>query len=387
MQRLQEWYPDPPRVVFLSNNEHAKLNWKEAESCARYVQMYGRGRDDNFKRKVFADGWRKKYRAIQAGMREGLVNESWKTNAIFVGYDAFGPPHLGRWPLWKDYSYYSPNRIDPHPLMWDGGSSSYYTNDWNDSTDYRVFSPQIEFMNLVFQKRLALKLNPSFWYEMSVWDGYHPNETSPSKNKRAYYAKFGQVYSPERYAGMVLFGMWLVRPRVVREFRDWTQSWDDVKDYFLALAGAVDEIHKNPILRDWWRYGELIPNRRHQHPYRDDIPFEYRNEDRWFLLDADTNLPPNSMRLSSEIPVFSLALVRGKPPKREWLVYVYSPLRDRKSVSVMIPEYMSITVDVPVGGAYFVVAEGSNAVPVGQHAIRHSQTVQEKRLSFDVSVR
>ena len=95
--------------------------------------------------------------------------------------------------------------------MWDGGSPSYYTHDWNGSTDYTTWSPQIEFMNLVFMQKEAYKLNPRFWFEFSVWDGCQKNP--PYLSKDEYYRRQGQSYNPQRYGGFVQFGMWLLRPR------------------------------------------------------------------------------------------------------------------------------------------------------------------------------
>jgi len=356
MKTLQMWYPDPPLIVFLSNNEHEKLVWKDVEKSARYLKAYGPGRDDNFKRKVVAEGWIVHYRALQSGMRDGL-SEPWKSRAIFVGYDAFGPPHFGRWGGWTEYSLYVPNRIDPSPLMWDGGSPSFYTHDWSASTDYKVFSPQIEAMNWVFMQHEAYVLNPEFWLELSVWDGHEPG----SSDKRGLYAKLGQTYTPERYAGMVQFGMWLIRPRVVREFRGWLHPWEEGRPYFMALVEAVDRVHTNPILREWWRIGELVPNRAHRHPYQTSIPLEYVDKDRWFLLDANVN-PRFPWDLVTEIPVFALALVKGSPPAREWLVYAHSPLGDRKNVRLTVPNYSVITVDVAVAGSFFVVKEKTRTV-------------------------
>ena len=356
MKTLQMWYPDPPLVVFLSNNEHEKLAWIDVEKSARYLKTFGRGRDDNFKRKVVAEGWIARYRALQSGMRDGL-GEPWKSRAIFIGYDAFGPRHFGRWGGWMGYSLYVPNRIDPNPLEWNGGSPSFYTDNWNSSTDYKVFSPQIEAMNWVFMQEEANILNPGFWLELSVWDGYEPG----SSDKRAFYAKLGQTYTPERYAGMVQFGMWLIRPRVVREFRGWLHPWDDGKPYFMALVDAVDRVHTNAILRDWWRRGQLVPNRAHRHPYQANIPLEYADKDRWFLLDADVN-PRFPWDETTEIPVFALALVKGAPPAREWLIYAHSPLGDRKNVRLTVPGYTAISVDVAVGGSFFVVKEKARTV-------------------------
>ena len=94
LRRLQEWYPEPPRVIFLSNNEHGKLHWSQAETAKRYLDRYGKGKDGNFKRKTVGDGFVERYRVLQEGMREGLTNPAWKKNAVFIAYGDYGPAHL-----------------------------------------------------------------------------------------------------------------------------------------------------------------------------------------------------------------------------------------------------------------------------------------------------
>jgi len=384
-RQFQEWYPDPPRVIFLSNNEHSKLRWHEVETSPRYLARYGPGRGAEFQRQVVCDGWIERYRALQAGLREGLSQPAWRERAVCIAYDAFGPPHLARWggidPAdgqtaggWVTYSLYTPGRIDPSPLTWDGGSPSYYTDDWNQRTDHTVWSPQVEFMNLVFMQREAWRVNPAFWCEFSVWDGYHndPQRQARYPSKRAVYRAAGQVYDPVRYAGYVQFGLWLLRPRAVRDFRGWTEPWDDLVGpdgrvhegggpYSLALARAVDRVHADPLLRAWWRRGELVANRAHPHPYQAGVPREYEREDRWFGLDTTLD-PPRPWKLNTVLPVFALALTRGQAPTREWLVYAHAPTGARRGVGVTLPGWRPVTLDVPVGGAFYQVDEATGRV-------------------------
>ena len=364
MKQLQEWYPNPPLVVLLSNNEHRKLVWTEVETDARYLAKYGTGRDDDFKRKVVADGWIERYKALQEGMREAL-NKSWQDKAIFAAYSAFGPAHLGRWGNWAAYSLHSPGRMNPDAQMWDMSLPSYYTHHWNAETDYKVYSPQIESMNWVFMQKEALTANPNYRFGISIWDGHVPDDDYGKKSKypdkRGVYRALGQTYETPRYAGYAQFGMWLLRPREVREYRDHTTNISDMKPYFMALAGVVDKIYQNPTLQEFWRKGELVPNRAQKHPYQDKIPAEWKDVDRWFLL--DTNLDPaRPWKLDTEIPVFSLALVEGEKGARRWLVYGHSPLEDRKNVEITMPEYGKITVDVPVAGAFYVVDEKTRKI-------------------------
>ena len=83
-------------------------------------------------------------------MREGLTSKTWQKNVRFIGYEAYPPVHFGRWGGWKEYSLYAPGRLDPQPVVWDGGSPSYYLHNWMAITDYTLWSPQVETMNWVF---------------------------------------------------------------------------------------------------------------------------------------------------------------------------------------------------------------------------------------------
>ena len=91
------------------------------------------------------------------------------------------------------------------------------------------------------------------------------------------------------------------------------------------------------------------------------IPAEYQQADRWFRLDTALD-PPPPWKLGTDLQVFGLALVQGKAPTRQWLVYGHSPLIERKSVSVTIPRYKQITVDIPVAVAFYQVAETTGKV-------------------------
>lgn len=353
MQKLQEWYPDPPYILFVSNNEHTKLPWNRLHEDKRYLEKYGLDKTDEFKRQITADGWIERYRAIQTGLRQGLSNENWQAKAVFVGYNAFGPAHFGRWPGWPEHSLYNKGRIDPSALAWDGGSVPFYVFNWSAITDYTVFSPQIEAMNWVFMQAEARRQNPDFWFEMSVWNGNLPGAAS---DKLASYVSQGQSYSPERYKGMTQFGMWLLRPRLVREFRGWLATVTDFESYFLPLVEAVDKVHTQVVLRDFWQKGKLVANKANKHPYQTAVPVEYENSDRWFLLDTSLD-PVRPWQLGTQLPVYALTLTQGKIPQRQWLVYAHAPLGEQKQVTIRIPDYRPIKVDVSVGGSFYLIDE------------------------------
>ncbi len=391
MRRVQEIYPNPPRVFWVSNNEPPDLRWAKhgplETQSQRYLEKYGKGRSDEFKRQVVGQGWIERYRVMFDAMRASLVNETWRANVRFVGYDAFGPAHMGRWSGWKVYSLECERWTSPDWFSWQGGSPSYYTNNWHDKRDDQVFSTQVSAMNWVFMLDEAWKTSPDFWFEMSTWDGNEvkqwmaglgiedPNQlvsrsSSPlspaerkkldpahvKKSKALQYMAAGQTYSPERAAGWVQFGMWLVRPRVVREFRGHATQLAPIKPYWMETVKAVDRVYANKTLTEFWRHGELVANTAHESPYNVDVPKRYQNLNRWFAL--DTNLgPPRPWNLQTKLPVFGLALKQGESGSRRWLLYAHSPVKDRKGVEIMIPKYQSVKIDVPRAGAFYLVSE------------------------------
>ena len=369
MKKLQAMYPNPPLVLFVSNHEAPDLRWHQMRLSKRYQDKYGKGRSDAFKRKVVGEGWMRLYPVMLGAMRDALVSETWKKNVRFVGYGVFGASHFGRWGAWKTYSLITDDWLDPEVLVWDGGSPSYYTHNWCDNRDHWVWSTQVQSMNWVFMLDWVYAKRPNFWWEVSLWDGnggWRPgmaySEKLLKKSKACQYMKDGQTYTPERFHGWAQYGLWLLRPRAVREFRASTVPLAPWRPFFEQLTKAVDRVHDSKTLADFWRHGRLVPNRAHKHPYQDDIPDKHKDADRWFLLDTDLD-EPRPWTHKTNIPVFSLALVRGEKGARRWLLYAHSPLKDRQGVRITIPSYGPVTLDVPRAGAFYTLDEATRARP------------------------
>ncbi len=354
---LQSVYPDPPLILFISNNEHEKLRWHEAKHDIRFTQQYNTAIKEEII-DIFAESWIQKYRTFQNGMREGLKNLAWKNNSKFIGYDAFGPSSIGRWREWDKYSLHTNKFISPWPLAWDGSSTSFYTHNWDPSTDYNVWGPMISSMNYIFMKKEAHELNPDFWFEVILWDGYDPRKNN---NKRNFYASQGQQYNPDRYQGMVKYAMWLLRPRVVREFRHAFITLDDTKDYFMKVVESVDEIYNNEKLKQYWKHGILVANTQHKHPYQSNFIPRYNNENRWFLLDTDLD-PKRPWNLHTIIPVFAIAISMHGKPNREWLLYCFTPINEKRYVNIIIPGYKSVNAECKNNGSYHQINENNNTI-------------------------
>ena len=353
--QLQRLYPDPPLVLFISDNESSKLTPDDLHA------PYGVNapRQMVARRRAIGDAWIARYEAMIRGLHDGLEAPAWRAHARFIGYDAFVTPAMGRWGGWGAYSLYVPGRTEPWPYAWDGASVSYYVHNWAPDADDIVWSPEIEAMNYVPVLAEVRRTKPDFWFEISTWDGQEPGQPS---DKLLYYAKRGQTYSPERYAGMVQFGMWLLRPRVVREFRG---SSDDERirfgPYFERIMDAVDRVHRDAVLREFWQHGHLVANAVAGHPYEAALTPELAARRRWFLLDSPAN-PRRPWQLTTPLAVYALALVRGAAPHREWLVYAFSPRERAAVVSVRIPNGPDIRVQAARAGAFTRIEEGNPPV-------------------------
>ena len=358
LRQMQKLYPEPPLVLFISNNEHSKLTPNDLHagySADASPELIAR-------RRAIGDAWITRYRAMEQGFREGLEAPAWRRHAVFVGYDAFVGPSIGRWSGWPAYSLYVPGRTEPWPYAWDGASVSYYLHDWAPDTDFTVWSPQIEAMNYLAVLTEVRRSRPAFWFEISVWDGQLPGRPT---DKRRFYAERHQDFTPQRYGGMVQFGMWLLRPRVVREFRNPEDDRIRFGAYFDAILDAVARVHDDDILRSFWRDGRLVENPVGGHPYQEALPAELAARARWFLLDCSAN-PPRPWQLATPLEVYALALERGRKPHREWLVYAFAPLDAGLDAQVAIPGGPEVTVPASVGGSFALVREGQQSVlPVG----------------------
>lgn len=351
MRQAQSWYPDPPKVLFISNNEHAKIWWHQLDQEKRFVDLYGTNTDDTFKRQIMAQGWEVRYKELFRGFRDGLVNQSWKDNSVFIGYNAFGPHFFGRWSGWHTYANYIPGQIDAHPNYWEGGTPELYL--WPNRRDNQVVGPLVGSMNWLFMQQEAWGINPDFWFETSVWSG---NQTTLDD-----YTNANQTLTPGRYQGFVTYNMWLTRPRVVREYRDYSETRETMLPWLEPLIDSVNLIHTHPTLTSFWRDSQLVVNVEATHPYQSNIPADYAEIKRWYHL--TTNLDPAMpWTATTDFPVITLARVQHSSPNRQWLVYAYAPMGDQVDVTVSIPDYQDIILDINLNGSYFLVNEAENAI-------------------------
>jgi hypothetical protein len=353
LDQLQKIYPDPPRVLLISNNEHAKLKWKDASQDARLARAQGMSPDELVR--LFTDGWKVRYGGLFTGLKEEFISADWRDRSVVMGYNAFLPPSVGRWPGWAEHSLTLPDQLSAWTTIWQGASLPFYTHHWDQSTDFQVWSPQVEAMN--WRAAIDALAGTPYWIELSTWDGNRGKEN----DKRLTYEKLGQTYGPDRYEGMVQFGLWLIQPRTLREFRAHNDRKADYAPYFQAVLRSVERVHRVPELREFWQRGRLLPNGRRHHPYQSHIPNSLARQPRWFGLSTSRD-EPGPWKLDTPIAVFAIAHLLGEKPNRRWLVYAHAPVGPSKKVTIDVPDFSGMEVDVPRSGGFWLIEENPPAV-------------------------
>lgn len=374
MKEVQKIYPNPPAVFFLDNNEAGKISPKALNQKAdRFVEKYGTGpHDEAFLAKVLNEGYSERLQAMFDGFREGAVEPAWRNNLRFVAYNNLAAPY-------------------------DGGMPEFYDNDWQPAkTDFRGATLQSDAMNMfAFQERV-FDGNPNFHWSTIIWDGSHVSEVWRSRGrgvstpaKPFQYASAGQRWDFDRYEGNFQLGLWIMRPKEFREFRGDPQRNAYNDGAWQRVLAMVDRPWHDPLLRDFWQNGELVPNR-FEPPVR--LPGPTWTEkalalDRWFLLKSDANpprgewVPEDQLKKGAPadkvpfyesgqdpwreqiIRVFAIALVKGEAPSREWMIYAHSPLEIVAGAKVQLPGFGDVLLDVvPRSGSFFVVKESDRSV-------------------------
>ncbi len=94
-----------------------------------------------------------------------------------------------------------------------------------------------------------------------------------------------------------------------------------------------------------------MANTTRPHPYQIDLPASLAAVPRWFALSTSVD-SASPWKLDTPIEVFALAHVIGQKPTRRWLVYAHAPVGTKKQVTINIPDFSGLQVDVPQAGGF-----------------------------------
>jgi len=336
MAQIQEWYPNPPLVLFVSKDEAAKLSWSELAESSRYTKEYPSGQNDNYKRILIGGQWIEKYSQMHDGFKQGFSKSAWKNNVKFMSYNNFSQ-NLGKTSEWIKDSTITNYYMNVWPLTSDGVTLNFdLSGSKNDST---ANAPHVTANNLPFMINEAKVLNPNFSYQLNLDDN-------------------SKITDPTRYRGLAQFALWFLRPSTIRQASAETTT-ELQEPLFQELSDSVELIHYNPQLADFWKNGTLVKSGTSD--LNASIPEQYKNAPRWFLLDTDAN-PKRSWSDNTNIKVWAFALVKGKAPNRAWLVYTQSPEGNRTDVTVSVPGYKDVLLNTTEEGSFYSISESKSEI-------------------------
>lgn len=359
LKQMQEWYPDPPYVVMLSNNEGKAPSLKKALKSPEYLKAHGESKDEAYKQKTVGAAYLERYKAMFDGMRAG--SGTWGSKMRFIGYAWGGEANINMY-----------NRLDS-PLAWDGVSARNYVD--RGLTDYKPYSTSTTAMNLRLKKAWYASQKKQYHFEISPW----------------WRKKTG--VPPQRYGAMAIWNLWMARPHSMRQFTSWGGVREQDWPWYREVIKAVDMVHRNETLRTFWKQGDPVVNSAIEiSVHVIDAP---PDEGTWaqgrlkgFVSDKElklfkamshayyglkTNIDPTAFApkrekhegrvcfaKDAEFRVWAQAHVMGAKPKRRWLLFTYAPRGTEKGVKITLPGFRDITLDVPQKGVFAVVDEGGD---------------------------
>ncbi|MFW6335998.1 MAG: PKD domain-containing protein, partial [Phycisphaeraceae bacterium] len=400
MKRIQEIYPDPPMVVFLNNNEGPKVRSPNQipDDYPRMIAELGKQPESEMeKARAIRKGYERRYAALLESARRALVEPAWKDNVRFVAYNT----------LWDTGYIGSNNR--PQPGIWfepdegwlywrkyDGSMPELYDNDWQlGKTDHTPHSPQTEAMNYFSAQPRIFERDGDFYWSTIAWDGGKVGNVwrGRSRSSKTYhYVSRGQRWDFPRYEGWLQYTLWTTRARTFREFRGETPEENSfLQNAFDAVVRSVDRPWRHDTLREFWRFGELVPNPDESHPFAlgEDQPQWVRNLERWYMLTCDANPPRERWGDRTPLNVFALALRLDESPNRRWLIYAHAPLGAVAEPTVTLPGFGEVKLDsVPQSGSFFLVTESEGTVEplIVGGPMQVSVTADQNRVDTDEAV-
>jgi len=368
VRAMAEIYPDPPRVVYLNNNEAGKVRVRDLdESATRFVARYGSDLGRQEKAKILHEGYRERYHALFDAAREAAP-EGWSDAMTYVAYNAFPWPKLrSGTPLrvensadladvYHEWSYF------------DGAIPENYMNHWQvgrGKTDFSSWSPQAEATTYEPMAEAVFEADPDYYFAMIGWEGGIPSRRGTPPNAYAT-GDFGggavKKWDFDRYEGMVQFGLWAARPRVLREFRGGATRDAYYQKTWEVYLDVVDRVWKTPALQPFWKHGELVEN-----PEITWQPGNTGDLKRWYLLHSDVNPPAKTWpkiytRGSVKLRVFPMAIRLGEAPGRRWLLYAHAPLGAVAAAPITLPGFGEVTVDVSRRGSFYIIEEATGEI-------------------------
>lgn len=383
-------YPDCP-YVYLGNNNEVGLALLNQAKLDIAIPSYLVGADSQLIHREMWDGYRLRRGEFLKGLDDGCPE--WAGRMHTFAYTGFG----------NEFCSVESSVPGIYRYPWIGGEGKLefaglnvtanigYLHSWSSNQAWTVRSPQVECCNA----RHALdvyrrSVNPEFELETHFWNG--------------------KAVPPDAWKGVVRTVLWVMRSEKNRLFLGSSQTVASTYDRDMKpLVEAIEEVHTNSVLRDFWENGTLLENRwtrdwvaqpklgqydtatGYGHPYywKTSVPPEEQDPgNRWYLQHVPLNnrliqwvengLPRPMMRdywqsdreHKTVIPVFAIAIQKGD----EYLIYAHAPQGQLNDVEIQvcpdggIPRF-SITVDVPVEGEFYIyrpeILEPVLLTPVG----------------------
>ena len=312
LKKIQEWYPNPPLIVFTCKDETPKLQWSEIETSSRYIKRYSIGQDDNFKRTLIASKWIEKYRVLHESFKDNLTQSAWKRKSKFISNNRLSED-MGK-AGWQKNATFTNLYTNIWPLTADGITVNFELKSAKDT--YSSNSPQTLINNLPFMLGEANEINPSIATKLSIKDN-------------------GLLNDKDDYKGFAQFALWFLRPSIVEQS---STSYND--EFFNELSNSIELIYQNETLKDFWLNGELLENKVQKNINNINLN-NCNNKARWYILNDDS------------LDITSFMLKMGN----KYLLYAQSKNKAPIKTKITVNDDFSVNTDIDSFGSFYYISE------------------------------
>ena len=387
LRQIAAEYPKPPGdVLWFDNNEtilHKLGHHFSGKVVDRRLQpMDGMDREkliDTVNRRIAT-----LYKAFHSELRSTMPRP-YGNQVRFIGYER---PYEFRLCGWNGENY-------GHGRDFDGASpGSFYFNLWDVIKDVELMSIPVGSHIDVIGQRWMKQQKPGFIWCQSVWHGPSKQhrvmheKTTPETFKSQKRIGFGHL-TPERYEGLCKYAIFVHRPRVLSHFaahrkridepvindRDWKlfERKDKLpryteRDFWNACVRAVDTFWDDGMRHSL--DGGLVeghPAYRLRRLFWSDVKGPLADQEKWFVLrtSADPELPDDSNAFLYGRFLWPIHAVARETDDSIY-VYAYSPLGNRKNVTITVRDGLTVSGEVPQRGRFWRIDKGSSTQIIGE---------------------
>lgn len=398
IKKIKE-YTNPSYTIFLENNEGSYSTWKNFSTASRDTNEYG----------IINRTYKNKTELEQISLRFANIVDTLDPNPLKY-LDEFYKIRRSQYKAW--FAKFAENY---GPII----STAYKAIDFYnnvpftslgyapEAASYDAVSPSVYSLQNWFNNFAGTQLFNIFGF-IPMWKYMEANNPESYRELSLFISDSGAIFgkennlheviTPTLYEAYSQFLLWAMHepgiPVMLRHYTDYqtkpsSLSFDletrtkypelssvTYHDYTLASCRAVNTICEHDILRKFWLNGKNVVTGKFPEIRNSTEKFPYildgMQDNRWRLLECNLNTPTADLLVypskgvkggynpQAQIKVWAMAIQL----EDQILVFAWSPCKLDGQMTLFVPNFGTITVDVPQHSCYYLLTKECEKVVV-----------------------